>query len=89
MTEHMIDIEPGRRLVVADWENANGHRFVTVTPQFSDRSGGWRLAHSGLILSPRVACELAPALVALAARIGGSPPEPTPSDQDREESRMP
>jgi hypothetical protein len=90
MIEHAIEIEPGRRLLVAEWENDQGRRFVTVAPQYQDRAGGWRLAHSGLILSPSVACELAPALAAVAAAaVDGALVDPMPTEEDRELSRMP
>jgi hypothetical protein len=77
------------RLLIRQWENANGQRFVTVAPQYLHYGGEWRLNHSGLILAPDAARELAPALLAIAAAIDGSPPEPEPTDQDRELSRMP
>lgn len=84
-----IAIDHGRRLLIEPWQNAAGTRFVTVAPQHKDRSGAWRLSHSGLILSPEVARELAPALLTIAAHIDGGPVDPMPTEADREESRMP
>ncbi len=71
MSEYRIHVDEGRRLLVAPWENDAGRRYATVAPQYQDRAKQWRLAHSGLILTPRVACELAAALVALAAELDG------------------
>lgn len=80
---------PDARLLLRPWENAAGVRFVTVAPQYRDRSGQWKLAHSGLILTGDAARELGPALAAVAATIDASPIDPAPTEQDREESRMP
>jgi hypothetical protein len=89
--DERIEVEtgPDSRLLLREWENASGHRMLTVAPQYRDRSGTWKLNHSGLILAPEAARELAPALLALAAAIDASPEDPMPTEQDREESRMP
>ena len=90
MTDELTIATDGeRRLLVIEWTNANGSRFVTVARQYRDRAGQWRLSHSGLILSPEVARALAPALLATAAAIDATPPEPAPTEQDRESSRWP
>ncbi len=68
-----IPIDTDRRLLVEQWENGHGLRFVTVAPQFRDRSHLWRLSHSGLILAPEVARELAPALLLVADAIDAGP----------------
>lgn len=88
-TAQAIAIDEGRRLFVKTWENAAGARFVSIAPQYRSRSGDWRLSHSGLILAPEVARQLAPALLAMAATIGGAPTDPMPTQADRELSRMP
>ena len=89
----MVDIEiptgEDSRLLVKEWENANGRRFVTVAPRYLHRGGEWRLSHSGLILAPEVARELAPALLEMSATIDGGPVDPMPTAEDREMSRMP
>ena len=84
----VIPTGPDARLLVREHENGQGRRFVTVAPQFCQR-GTWRLAHSGLILSPDAARQLAPAMLAVAAAIDASPIDPLPADQDTEESRLP
>lgn len=80
---------PETRLLIRQWENERCQRFVTVAPQFKDRGGERRLSHSGLILSPNAARELASALLAMAAAIEAAPVDPLPTEQDREDSRMP
>ena len=84
-----IEIPTGSdtRLVVRTWDAATGRRLATVAPQYRDRTGAWRLQHSGLSLLPDSGRELAPALLAVAATIDGSPPEPT--TEGRDESRWP
>ncbi|MBN1460968.1 MAG: hypothetical protein JXA57_15660 [Armatimonadetes bacterium] len=84
-----IVVDQDRRLVVDRWENDRGSRFVTVAPEFKDRSGRWRLAHSGLILAPAVVRELAPALLTTAATIEASPDEPQPTQAHRDSTRWP
>jgi hypothetical protein len=84
-----VQTGPDARLLLKPWENAHGLRFVTVAPEYRTRGGEWRLSHSGLILSPDAARELAPALLATAAAIDAAPVDPMPTQQDRDESRMP
>ena len=76
MSDTEIVIDSNRRLFLEPWQNAAGRMLVTVVPQYKDRSGEWRLAHSGLMLAPDVARQLAPLLVSMADGIerqeGGS-----------------
>lgn len=89
MSELVIVTGPDSRLLVKEWENANGRQFVCVAPQYLHRAGEWRLSTSGLILAPEAARELAPALLSMAAVIDGAPIDPMPTEQSRDESRMP
>jgi hypothetical protein len=88
-SELAIATSADTRLLVRQYENGQGRRLVTVAPQYRDRSGQWRLAHEGLILSPDAARELGPALATVAATIDADPQDPMPTEQDREESRTP
>jgi hypothetical protein len=81
---------PDARLRISTFENNAGRRFVTVAPQYRDRrTGQWKLAASGLIVSPDACRDLVPALLVMAATIDGAPVDPMPTQQDRDESRMP
>jgi hypothetical protein len=84
-----IPTGPDSRLLVRAYENATGRRLVSIAPQYQDRSHEWRLSHSGLLLAPQIARELAPALLAMAATIDGAPEDPMPTEEDRCASRMP
>ena len=84
-----VSLDTDRRLLVEPYENGAGRGLVTVIPQYRDKQGLWRLAHSGLMLTPDAARQLAPALVAVAAALDGAPVDPMPTDEDRELSRMP
>lgn len=66
-----IELQTGTntRLLIAPWENSVGRWLVTVAPQYRDRTGAWKLAHSGLILAPEVARELGPVLAVVADEI--------------------
>lgn len=64
-----VAIEENRRLLLRPWENAAGCLLVSVAPQYRDRTGTWRLAHSGLMLCPSAARDLGPALAAVADAI--------------------
>jgi hypothetical protein len=64
-----LETGPDARLLVGQYENAAGKRLVTIAPQYRDQGGAWRLSHSGLMLVPDVARELAPALVQMAETI--------------------
>ena len=61
------------RLRVKTWENNSGRRFVAIAPEFKDQGGLWRLAHSGLVITPDVCRELAAAILAFAADIEAAP----------------
>jgi len=87
--EITIETGPENRLLVAEWTNCQGRRLVTVTPQYRDRAGSWHLSRSSLMLGPDAARELGPALALVAANIDAGPVDPMPTEQDREESRMP
>ena len=58
-------------------------------PEYKDRRGEWQLAHSAKRGLPLDAGVVAAAVMEIAAFIDGGPVDPQPSDQDREESRMP
>lgn len=64
-----ISVTEDRRLLIEPWENAQGRKLVTVTPQYQDRGGNWRLEHSGLMISTSVARALAPILTKCADAI--------------------
>lgn len=70
-TPFEVEIETGEdnRLLIRTWTAPNGRELVTCAPQHRDRSGEWRLSHSGLALPPDVARALAPALIEIAATI--------------------
>jgi len=97
MTEELLHVPeeleiptgPDSRLLVRCYENAAGRRLVSIAPQFQDRSREWRLSHSGLLLGASVARQLAPALLVMAATIEDHSHEPTPTAEDRENSRWP
>jgi len=89
VSDTAIPTGPDSRLVVREREGAGGRRQVTLLPQYQDRGGAWRLKQSGLMLAPAVARVLAPALIAVAAAIDGSPTDPSPTTEDRDESRYP
>ena len=67
--EITIPTHSDRRLLVDCYEPDHGRRLVGVAPQYQDRSGAWRLSHSGLLLLPDVARELASALVTMAGEV--------------------
>jgi hypothetical protein len=71
-----VTIETGResRLLVCERKNAEGRRLVTIAPQYQDQATAWRLSHSGLMLLPHAARELASALETLAAAIEETSP---------------
>jgi hypothetical protein len=81
---NQVELQTGdnTRLLIRSWENAAGRMLVTVAPQYMDRTGAWKLSHSGLILAPDVARELGPVLTATADAIeaGALEPEPTATD---------
>ena len=88
--EYVIATGPDNRLRVFTWENQAGRQLVSVAPEHRDRSGVWHLSHSGLLMLPAVARELAPAILDAAATIEpGEPPEPKPTEADRDASRWP
>lgn len=89
MSEIEILTGSDTRLLVREWEGANGRRLIAVAPEYRDRRGVWRLQHSGLTLAPDTARALAPTIVHMAANIDGAPIDPQPTAEDREASRMP
>jgi len=80
---------PDTRLVVARWDAPSGRSLVALTPEYRDRRGEWRLAHSAVSFPPSDAGEVAAAILEIAARIDGAPADPMPSAEDRELSRRP
>ncbi len=86
--ELVVPQDPESRLLIRCWDAVTGKRLVTITPQLL-RGGEWRLKHSGLAITPTVARQLAPALVAMSATIEDSPQDPMPTAEDRELSRRP
>ena len=86
-----IEIPTGEdtRLLIRHWTNAVGRLLVTVAPQMMGRAGEWRLQHSGLVVAPDVARQLAQALVEIAAGIDAEPVDPAPTAEDRCASRWP
>lgn len=89
MSELVIPTGRTTQLAVRICETGAGSRLVGVAPMYRDRGGEYRLAHSGLLVTPEVARELAPALLEMAATIDGAAYEPAPTQADREASRMP
>jgi hypothetical protein len=90
MSETTITTGRKTRLLLREYQAGSGAVLLTIAPQYEDRAGEWRLSHSGLILAPDVARELAPALLHMAATIDDlSPPEPQPTEADRDSSRWP
>ena len=81
-TAEAIELQtgPDARLLLKTFENNAGRRFITVGPQYRDRSGAWRLAASGLILSTDACRDLAPALLVMASTIDGAPEDPAPTE---------
>jgi hypothetical protein len=58
------------RLLIKPWTNSRDVTLVTIKPEYKTYSGGeWRLHHSGLALTTRVARQLADALVRMADTI--------------------
>ena len=89
MSQTTIPTGRKTRLLLREYQSGAGATLVAVAPQFLDRAGEWKLSHSGLILAPDVARDLAPALVTMATTIDGGPPEPCPTAEDIELSRRP
>ena len=89
MSELVISTGRKTRLVVKTCETGAGCRLVGVAPMYRDRAGAYRLAHSGLLLTPEVARDLAPAILEMAASIEGATNEPSPTEEDRADSRWP
>ena len=85
-----VQLDDERRLTIQTWETPTGRRLVAVKPEYVDRSGVWHLSHSGLLLAPAAARQLAPALVTMAASIElPEPSDPVPTAESREDSRWP
>ena len=64
-------------------------RLVRIRPQYRDCLGAWGLLAPGLLVGPQVARVLAPARLAMAATIDGSPVDPMPIEQHHLESEQP
>jgi len=84
-----IDTGPSSRLVVSRWDTSRGHALVAVAPEYFDRHGEWRLAHSAVSIPPEAAGAVADAIRNIGAQINAQPPEPAPTQQDRDDSRWP
>lgn len=84
-----ITTGPDNRLVVSRWDTSSGRSLVSIAPEFRDRRGVWHLAHSAVSIPPAEAAEVAAALLEVAAKIAGAPVDPTPTPEDRDESRWP
>lgn len=70
LPEIEVRIDSDRRLLVSSWTNEQSDKtFVSVAPQWLDRLKNWRLSHSGLLLLPAAARQLAPALLEIADAI--------------------
>ena len=91
MSETTITTGRKTRLLLREFQSGAGAVLLGIAPQFQDRLGQWRLSpsDSGLILSPDIARELAPAILHMAATIDASPPEPEPTSESRDASRWP
>lgn len=86
-----LEVQTGEdnRLRIFTWENQVGRLLVSVAPEHRDRGGTWHLSHSGLLMLPDAARALAPALLEMAAAIDGTPTDPEPTEEDRDDSRWP
>ena len=73
MNEISIDTAPTTRVIVSRWDAPSGRSLVSITPEYKDRSGKWRLAHSGVSVPPTEAEAVAAALCTIAAAIQGEP----------------
>ena len=89
MSDLTIDTGPDTRLVVSRWDTPRGRSLVAITPEYRDRQGQWHLAHSAVSFAPAAAVQVIAAVMDVAARIEASPPEPMPTQEDREGSRWP
>jgi len=88
-TPATIETGPDTRLVVSRWDTPRGRSLVSLAPEYRIRGGGWRLAHSAVSFPPAAAVQVIAAVMDVAARIEASPPEPMPTQEDREGSRWP
>lgn len=70
LTHEFIEIEipdgPEQRLLLKLHEGATGRLLVAIAPQYAGKLGEWKLRHSGLMLTPSVARQLAPMLLTMA-----------------------
>lgn len=66
-----ISIETARttRVIVTRWDAPSGRALVSITPEYKDGQGRWRLAHSGVSIPPTEAEAVAAALCTVAATI--------------------
>ncbi len=65
----IIDTSPTTRLVVARWDAPSGRSLVAITPQYQDRYGEWRLAHSAVSFPAADAAKVAAVVLQVAADI--------------------
>lgn len=96
MTLHVDELDPttiatgpDTRLVVSRWDTPRGRSLVSIAPLYRARGGDWRLAHSAVCVPPGDAARLTAAVLAVAASIDGAPVDPMPTQQSRDDSRMP
>lgn len=66
---------PANRLVVQRWDTPTGRSMVALVPQYRDRRGQWRLAHSAVALPPIEAGGVAEAIVMVADEIQSGLPD--------------
>jgi hypothetical protein len=71
MNEISVDTAPTTRVIVTRWDAPSGRTLVSITPEYKDRQGKWRLAHSGVSIPPAEAEAVAGALRTIAAAIQG------------------
>lgn len=92
MTEpDCIECMKGNRekILVRPWETG-GYRYVSLAVQTMTERGEYAFMRGrSFALRPEEARELASALLTIAATVDGAPVDPMPTDQDRDESRMP
>lgn len=77
------------KVVIRPWES-NGHTYVSLAVQTLTEQGEYVFMKGrSFALKPNEARALAVALNTIAATVEGSPLEPEPTVESREESRMP
>lgn len=89
MNENIIPTSESTRLRICRWDAASGRSLVSIKPEYRDRRGMWRLAHSAVSVPLADAPQLAAAVLQVAASIDGGPVDPMPAQADCDESRRP